>query len=131
MAVEIYKIFVKFTYSGAVFGAVDDETRSLDSFFFGVFVAIFIKALMFIFLQQKPKNFEIGANFADIFVFGYAVPRLLFSKGIFPVRGNLPRKYPDRGNLPRKCPVRGNLPRNFPRTGKSSLKNPRCYVKLT
>ena len=85
MAIKIYKIqSTKFTYSGAVFGAVDEETRSLDSFFFGVFVAIFIKSLMCIFRQEKPKSFEIGANFVDIFVFGYALPRLPFSKGVFP-----------------------------------------------
>lgn len=54
-------IYIKFgeanyTYSGAVFGAVDEETRSLDSFFFGVFVAIVVKALKFTFLQGKLQN---------------------------------------------------------------------------
>jgi hypothetical protein len=56
----------KFTYSGAVLGAVDEETRSLDSFFFGVFVAIFVQALRCRFLQEEPRHFKIRAHFADI-----------------------------------------------------------------
>ena len=38
------------TYSGADLGAVDDDTRSLDSFFFGVLVAITIKMIKVTFL---------------------------------------------------------------------------------
>ena len=81
MAVKICKIqSTKFTYSGAVFGAVDEETRSLDSFFFGVFVAIFIKALMFIFLQENLKILKLvqilrTSLFLDMRCLGYHFQR--------------------------------------------------------